>query len=152
MKEQTKDSLDKRVSYYESPACEIAIKLRQMGYETANFLGIRNTEPEKDNIGILKSRNIQKSFLGIKYTKKYRALHIGTLWFDEPQRKTKEDKKWRLDVYGKRNLPQLTDIVKNLSKPYKAKVQVELKEEYPKGETFLEEYNLLKDHKLWMGL
>ncbi len=131
---------NERVSYYESPAYELARKLRQMGYEIANCIGLRKTEPEKDNIGILKSRDIQKSFLGIKYIKKYRALHIGTLWFDEPPRKTEENKKWYLDVYGRENISQLTKIVKNLSKPYKVKVQVGLKSEISKVESFLEDY------------
>ncbi len=140
MRRQNKNSLDEGVSSYKSPAYEIARKLRQMGYEIADCIGMRQNEPDRDSVGILQLRDpVQKSFLGIKYNKKQRALYLGTLWLDNPPRKAKEDEKWILDVYGKENISQLTDVVKKLSESYSIKFQVELKTENPKLETFLDD-------------
>ena len=139
MKKSTNSS-DERVTYKESVAYAIAETLREKGYEVASCSGMRQTEPDHNVIGILNPKNsIQKSFLGIKGYK--RASFLGTLWLENESRGAEENKKWVLEVYGRENIPELTELVKELSGPSGVRVQVILDSEQPVFEKHLSDYN-----------
>lgn len=135
-------NLDERVSYHESPAYTVARKLRDKGYEIASCIGLKRTEPDHNVVGILKPRDhIQKSFLGLKWDSKQRALHLGTLWLDNRAKGAKYHKNWVLEVYGRDNVPELTELVKELSETSGARVQIRLGSEQPRVETYFSDYD-----------
>ena len=134
---QERATLDKKVSYYESPTYAIARTLREKGYEIADGRGRRQTEPKHSVVGILKPRDpIQKSFLGIKWNKGQKALYLGTLWLNSQLMGARSDENWVLEVYGRENVPELTKLVEELSEPSSTRVQVTLGREQPKVETY----------------
>ena len=126
------------MSSINGPSYEVAEKLRKIGYDIAGHAGIRKEKPLSSFIGILKDRNpLNKSILGIKYTKKQRAIHLGTLWFNNEKKNANEHKNWVLDVYGRKHLSKMTKLVNSLSQPYNVEVKVNLKSEYPIEENYL---------------
>jgi hypothetical protein len=132
------ENLDKKVNYHESPAYAVARTLRNRGYEIASCTGLRQTEPNHNVVGILKPRDsVRKSFLGLKWDSKQRALYLGTLWLNNQTKGTKHDENWVLEVYGRDNVPELTELVKELSEPSGAHVQVRLDSEQPRVEAYL---------------
>ncbi len=137
------ENLDERISYHESPAYDVARALRDRGYEIASGTGLRRSEPSHNVVGILKPRDpVQKSFLGPKWDSKQRALYLGTLWLDNRAKGAKHDENWVLEVYGRDNVPELTELVKGLSEPKKVSVQVRLDSEQPRVETYLSDYDM----------
>lgn len=124
---------------FNGPSYLIAEKLKEKGYDISGHGGVRLKEKTLSSfIGILKDRKpVEKRILGFKYNKKQRALHLGTLWFNNNKKDADENKNWVLEVYGKKYLPTLTKLVNSLSKPYNVQVEVKLKNEYPLEETYL---------------
>ena len=135
------DQLDKILSLCEDPVLSIAKELREEGYEIAGCMGVRQKTPPCNLIGILKEREpIQKDFYGIlKWNKNQRALHLGTILLNCKKEKAEEGEKWVLEVYGREYLLELTEVVKRLSLPYKAKIQVKLCSDFPREENYLHE-------------
>ena len=124
-------AVDDKITYQEY-ATDVAKILREKGYDIADPICIRKEEPDKDVVGILKPRNpIQKSFLGIKWNKKQRALYIGTLWLENQPRGARFDENWVLEVYGRDQIPELTEVVGELSRKYQINVQTRLVAEEP---------------------
>ncbi|MFH1503170.1 MAG: hypothetical protein ABIE36_00750 [Candidatus Diapherotrites archaeon] len=141
METQSTDYSDIEICPYESPAYYIAERLKERGYEIADRGGCRRKKPIPGLVGILKEREqIQKSFLGIKWNKNQRALHIGNLLIHDESRGAIEDKKWVLLVYGEEYKPELTKIVKKISIPYQIEIIVKLDKEIPKEEISLFDY------------
>ena len=137
MEKQNKNSQDERISYYESPVYSIAKELRKRGYEIADSIGVRITEPEEEVIGILKDREpIKKSFLGIKWEKAQPALYVGKLWLNHPKIRARENKSWVLEVYGREYVPEMMNLIEELSSPYGVRVDVKLGSENPREETY----------------
>lgn len=135
------ENLDERISYHESPTYEIARKLKDKGYQIADFAGIRVSEPQHDVLGILEPRDpIEKSFLGFKRNKKQRALYIGTLWINNQERGAKSDENWVLEAYGRNNVPKLTELVRELSESKGVSVQVRLEREQSRVEMYVSDY------------
>jgi len=136
------ENLDERISYHESPTYAIARTLKDKGYQIADSTGMRVSEPSHDVLGILEPRNpIEKSFLGFKWNKKQRALYEGTLWINNQARGAKPDENWVLEVYGRNNVPKLTELVRELSEPKGVSVQVRLDSEQARVETYLSDYD-----------
>lgn len=138
-----KHSLENKITYSESPVYAIANKLKQEGYEIADFHGTKDDNPISENgIGILQRRKpIQKTnFLGIKYNEEQeRALYIGHLILKNPKMNAKENKRWILEVYGRENVSPLIETMKKISEPYNVKVNIKLESESPYNETIQED-------------
>ncbi|MFH0949371.1 MAG: hypothetical protein V1802_02695 [Candidatus Aenigmatarchaeota archaeon] len=127
---------DTRISYWESPAYVINRALQEKGYQIANCAGIKVDEPSHDHIGILEPRApVSRNFLGIKWHERQRALYLGTLWLTNPAIGASEEQ-WVLEVYGRDNVPKLTELVRELSEPFHVKVEVKLEKESPKLERY----------------
>ena len=137
-KMQEKKALDERIDYNEHPVYEIATTLREKGYQIANCIGIRQAEPEpKHSVGILKPRrDIQKSFLGIRWNKRQRALYLGTLWLDNKAKGAKNNENWILEVYGRENIKELSELVKELSEPRNVNFKVILDMDQSREESY----------------
>jgi len=135
--------LGSRIDYFESPAFDIARTLRERGYEIASSLGIRQTEPNLNVIGILKPRApVQKSLLGFKWTKERRALYIGKLWLNSRIIGARYGENWVLDVFGRDNVSELTEIVREFSEPRGVDVKIRLSSEGPLVEGYDSDYTL----------
>jgi hypothetical protein len=135
------ETLDERIRYYESPTYAIAKTIKDKGYQIADSTGMRVSEPPNHVLGILEPKEpIEKSFLGFKWKRKQRALHIGTLWLANDARGAKPDENWVLEVYGRNNVPKLTELVREFSEPKKVSVQVRLHSEQPRVETYWSDY------------
>ena len=141
----TNISTDDRIKFYDynqRTSYVLAKSLRQIGYEIADPLGMRLSDPRYDVIGILKPREpLQKSFLKIKYKEDQRALFIGTLWLNNLSRGVTENKKWILEVYGRDNVRELTDLVREFSEPCGVEVDVNLTQEHSALEKFYSDYS-----------
>ncbi len=136
-----KKSIDDRVTYHENTVA-VTKTLRDRGYDIANSAGLRQSEPDKGAVGILKPREpIQKSFLGFKWNNQQRALYIGTLWLENQARGAKLDENWVLEVYGRDYVPELTELAKELSEPHQTQVQIRLDTEKPRVETYLSDHD-----------
>jgi hypothetical protein len=138
-----KDTLDERIQYEESPLYKIAQSLKDKGYILASNTGVREKEVyDRNCIGILKPRKpIIKKFLGIKIPIHQRALYIADLWLKNEAREAGYSN-WVLDINGRENVNELTELVKELSEPTKAKVKIRLKSEESKLETYMSDYDL----------
>ncbi len=135
-----KNSIDEKITYHENSVA-VAKNLRERGYTIASSTGIRQREPDRDVIGILKSREpIQKNFLGFKWNKQQRGLYIGTLWLENQARGAIHNENWVLEVYGRDYVPELTKLVKELSEQHQAKVQIILDSEKPRVEIYSLDY------------
>ena len=57
--------------------------LKERGYEIAGCTGMKQSQPDKDYVGILKPREniIKQRFFGFPKSVPQRALYLGTLWF-----------------------------------------------------------------------
>jgi hypothetical protein len=139
-----KSSLKNMSSLFYGPAHNITDKLREEGYEISGHSRVKIKYPKYSSssfMGILKDKEpIQKNLLGIlKWKKKQRAYHIGTLWLNHEGKKAKEDKKWVLEVYGKKYSSGLLKIVKELSEFYEVKLEINLASDTPREEVYLHE-------------
>jgi len=135
-----KKSIDDRLTYHENSVA-VAKTLKDRGYDIASSTGLRQSEPDRDVVGILKPREpVQKSFLGVRWNSQQRALYIGTLWLENQARGAKLNENWVLEVYGRAYVPELTELVKELSEPHQAQVQIRLNAEKPRVETYLSDY------------
>jgi hypothetical protein len=125
----------------ENPVYRIAEGLKEEGYAPAGRLGIKQNEPNRldpNMVGILKERKaIEKSFFGFKYNQPQRAFHLGTIWINDEDKGAKEDKKWILEVCGKKYESKLTELVEKLALPYNVQVETILSRKTPKLETYL---------------
>ena len=72
----------------------------------------------------------------IPNTKKLRALHTGTLWFDNKLRGAKENTNWVLEVYGRENMPSLTNLFIDLSEQYEVTIEIRLESENSRLEVY----------------
>lgn len=142
MENPGKNSLDKRISYYENPAYKLERDLLDKGYEIANLNGVRESKLNHCVFGILKPRRdiIKKSFLGFKSNKKQRALFLGRVWLSDQDFGAKPDKRWVLEVYGRQNIEELTGLIKELSEPSGVDVQVRLGSEESKFEAYIMDF------------
>ena len=127
--------LDGRISYHESPTSGIARTLRGKGYHIANHAGVRVSEPLQDVLGILEPKEpIKKSFLRSILNMEKRDLYIGTLFVDKESIGARPDENWILEVYGRDNVPKLTELVREHSEPRNVSVQVRLISDQPRVE------------------
>lgn len=131
---KTGNSLDERVSYHESPAYAVAERLLEKGYKISYANGKITNHPSNDCVGIFKQRAPIRGFLG--FTREQRALYIGRIWFENEKRNAISDKNWVLEAYSRKHIPELTELVKELSEPYKVKVEIKLESEYPDEEIY----------------
>ena len=117
------------VSYYESPVYGVAKHLRARGYKIADYLGVRVREPDKRAIGILKPRPpvVKRSFFFRRKMLEQRALFLGTLWFTE--RGADPEKLWILNVYGRENIQEMTELAEKLSQEFSIDIRVVLDKE-----------------------
>jgi len=131
-------SLDRKVVSFENPAYGVAQKVREEGYEIAGHMGIKQKRPTHNMVGILKEREpFKKKMYGIKWKFNPRAFHLGTIWINHYERGAKEDKKWIMEVYGKKYLPKLTELAEKLSSDYNVEVEVKLAGNFPRRQTYL---------------
>jgi len=131
------ENLTQKVSYHESLIYAIAKTLKDKGYQIADCGGMEVSEPQHDVLGILKPRDsVEKSFLGFKWYRKQRALYLGNLWIDN-QARGASPQNWVLEVYGRDNIPKLTELARELSEPTEASVQVILDSEQERLERYL---------------
>jgi hypothetical protein len=134
------DLSDVAYSYY-GPSYSVSEELRKRGYEIAGHMNLRiprQKNPMSAFIGILKNQKpVQKKIFGIKLNRERKAVYLGRLWFNNESKMAVEDEKWVLDVYGRRNLSELTKLLNSISKDYGVKVKVNLKSEYPIQENYL---------------
>jgi len=124
------------VSYYESPVYGVAKYLRAKGYEIADCLGIRVREPSKNVIGILKPRPPVVRFFFFRV--KQRALFLGVLWFTK--RGATPEKLWILDVYGRENIQEMTELTEKLSQEFSVDIRLNLDDEMTILETYLSDF------------
>jgi hypothetical protein len=140
MEEENDSKLTEMVNSFDNPVHGLANGLRQEGYDIAGRSKVRQKNPDPNMINILEDRNpVQGSFLGIKYNKMQRALHIGTIWLNDKENGAIEDKKWVLKVNGSKYKSKLTEVVQKLAAPYNVEVEVTLSDNKPGRETYLHE-------------
>jgi len=121
---------------------EIVNVLKEKGYEIANCIGIAEFPLDKTHVGILKPRKSikRKSLFGLKFRTK--ALFIGVLWLNNEARGAKVGKQWILEVYGKKYIKEITEVVKKIAGHYKVNIVVNLESEHPYFERFSREFGL----------
>ena len=135
-----KKSICDRITYHENSVA-VARTLRDRGYDIADSNGIRQSEPDKYVVGILKpGQPIQNSFLGFKWDS-LEALYIGRLWLKDQATGAKLDENWVLEIYGRAYVPELTELVKELSEPHQTQVQIRLESEKPFIERYLSDFD-----------
>lgn len=134
------NSIDEKVIYKEHPIYVAARKIRAQGYATGTNYGRIEDKVGRDSagnfvLGIIEPKQPEaKGLLGkLGIKTEQRGNRLGTLWFDDGEG-AKHDEKWVLEVYGRENLPILTEIVKELSNLYNVKVEINLVSEKPKIE------------------
>jgi hypothetical protein len=120
-------SLDEKISYYESPVYAVRKKIEEKGYIAARAGRCVYLEPANEEIGIYKRRAPVRGFLGFMH--KQRALYIGSLFFNNDERNAIPDENWVLEVYGREHVKELTELAKDISAPYKVNVQIRLEKE-----------------------
>ena len=129
------------------PSYSVSEELKKRGYCLAGHMNLKIGKQKKSLssfIGILKNQKpIQKKILGIKLNKKQKAIYIGKIWFNNKSKNADENKKWILQVYGRRHLSEMTKLFNSLSKPYGVKLDVHLKSEYIVKENYL--FDILND-------
>lgn len=134
-------SLEEKKNYIESLAREIAKVIEDNAYHVATHTGMKVIEPLPYALGILEPRStIEKSIFGFRLRRKRRALHIGTLWLDSDLIGAKRYENWVLEVYGKKNVQKLTELVKKLSEEKGVSFQVRLVDKRPRLETYFSDY------------
>jgi len=126
------------VSLYEYPVYGVAKYLRARGYEIASLIGVRVREPSKDVIGILKPRPPLVRFFFFRV--KQRALFIGVLWFTS--RGADPEKLWILDVYGRENIKEMTELAEKLSQEFSVSIRVILDKERTDLESYPSDFSL----------
>ena len=128
------------VTYYESPAYEVARILREKGYRIADITGEECYEPDEDVIGILKGgrRAPGGPIFGTLFGK--RGLFIGRIFFNNKPRGAEVGKRWVLEVYGREYVEELRELAEELSSRYGVDIDVRLKSECPRVETYLWDY------------
>jgi hypothetical protein len=141
MKEENDSKLTRIISPFCNPIDDLAEGLREEGYVPAGRLGIANPKQLDPNmVGILKDRDpVQGSFLGIKYNKMQKALHLGTILINSKEEGAIEDKKWILKINKSKYTSKLTEVVQKLAAPYNVEVEVKLSDNKPGRETYLHE-------------
>lgn len=144
MKEENDSQLTHIVSHFASPVYGVAEKLRENGYDVAGRLGVRYTGQNQlppDMVGILENRRpSQVSLFGKKFdVRKRRAFYLGTIWFDNAERGAEEDKKWVLEIHGKKDMKELTNVVENIASDYNVEVQPILYRKVPSREKYIDE-------------
>lgn len=121
-------------SFCYGPSYSVSEELKERGYELAGHMNLKlgkQKKPLSSFIGILKNQKpIQKKILGIKLNKRQKAIYIGKIWFNNESKNAYEDKKWVLEVYGRRHLSEMTKLFDALSKSHGVKLKVNLKSEY----------------------
>jgi hypothetical protein len=138
--EKNKEQLEEKVFLYQRPIYDVAEKLKKEGYSIAGHLRVRRETPTCNMIGILKDREpIQKNFLGFKYTKKQRAFHLGTVWFNRIDKNADEYKEWVFEAHGKKEMEKLTKLLEEISFTYNVRVKTNLHYNTPKREAYLHE-------------
>jgi hypothetical protein len=129
---KSENQLEDIASSFYGTSYKVAKGLREQGYEIAGHGRIRRENPLTNFIGILKETEpIQKSFLGIKYNKKQKALLVGKLWLNHEGREASEEKEWLLEIYGKKYLPKLKKIVTGFSNNCDVNLRVKLEKNKP---------------------
>jgi len=138
LKEQVTDDQD---SHYEKPFVAVRRLLRKNNYDFYFNKGYPKLNYHKV-IKILKPREPRrKKFLKIiPYNSKQGNFHIGNLWFESKFVGAKVNEKWVLNVFGKDYVPELEELINEASKPYKVKIKMVLKQEFPKEERKLKDY------------
>jgi hypothetical protein len=138
--EKDKDLIEETF-YDANPIYTVAKRLEEEGYSIAGHMGIRREMPTCNMIGILKDRKpVEKSLLGIiKWKKNQKALHLGTVWFNHIEKDADEYERWVFEANGIKEMSKLTNILEEVSLPYKVKIQSVLYNNVPKRETYLHE-------------
>ncbi|MBI2542736.1 MAG: hypothetical protein HYW24_00935 [Candidatus Aenigmarchaeota archaeon] len=126
------DDLSQRITYHEIATFNVAKILKEKGYQLADSDGVRVKEPNRDYIGILEP----KRFLGLELSGIIMpASYIGTLLLNGQG--ATFDGKWILDVYGRNNVPKMTELMKELAQSHNVQVAITLASEKSKARTFL---------------
>lgn len=100
-------------------AYQIAEILKTKGYAISDCIGIRHDKPHCDKVvGILKERRFRK-----------RASHIGSLLIKDFSPPAKLSGSWVLEVYGKKNVEELSKIKDELSAIYETMIEMREKEQ-----------------------
>ena len=129
--------LDQKVTYSEVASVKVAMEFRSKGYKIADNDGREVNEPDKNVMGILNPREpIKRRFLFFKWNKEQRALYEGRLWFNNDSIGAEPTKSWVLEIYGRENVPRLTEIVKGLSESSQVNLSIELSSENSKLEQY----------------
>ncbi len=140
-KRQTRSLSDERISVKESPHITIIRALKERGYIFADHDGVRCPKTLYGSVGVLKPREpVSDSFLGIKYTRRRRALHIGTIYYDNSCRGAKEDTNWVVSVYGREFVREMTGLTEEVLKSHPVKADIRLEHESPRIETYESEH------------
>ncbi len=110
-------------------AYQIADFLKSKGYVISDCIGIRHDKPHCDKVvGILKERSFRK-----------RASHIGSLLIKDFSPPAKLSGSWVLEVYGKKNIDELSRLKDELSAIYQTMIEIREKEK-TREETYSNEY------------
>lgn len=113
-----------------NPRSELIRLLLKFGYGVADDMGIRQDiktpEDYKEcNIGILQPRT--------KAGKVHRDYHVGNVYMRGDE--------WTLEVFGKGNSPQLSQIVGQIAMRHNIRIDLMLGSEKPYSEAFPEDYS-----------
>lgn len=126
------NSIDSRITYNESPAYDVAHMLREKGYLISNSNGYKKSEPDRESVGIVKPIKVEKNLFGIKWESNANPLFLGVLWFSNGLNKANYQN-WVFDVYGKKYVSEMKEVLYELSEQKDAKVRMELISEYPRN-------------------
>jgi hypothetical protein len=140
------EKLEGRSRIYESPGNNLTRNLVKIvndkGFLLASCTGMRMGDTDMyydmNVIGILSPRPDERGFLGLR--RKQRASYLGNLWLSNEARNAEITRKWVLEVYGRNNLPLLTDLVRQMSEPYKVEVEVRLISEGSRLEEYASDF------------
>lgn len=135
---------DEQKEYPKSLFSKIVNELKGKGYKIANCIGIAELPADKTHVGILKSRKpTERKILSglLKFRK--RALFIGVLWLNNKARGAEVDKRWILEVYGKEDVEELTEVVKRIAEHYNVDIVINLESDRPRLERFYSGYHAL---------
>lgn len=137
--------MGQRVTYYESPAYAVAEALRKKGYQIADCSGtiVDVDATPQDFFGIISPQiSLKRRVLGLgSWEQPRRGIHKGNLFINNDTRGARPNENWILEVYGRENVSELTEVLGEISNPFGVSVHIILGDEQPRKETYTEDWH-----------
>ena len=128
----------RNITYHEPASHKVAEKIQEQGYLISDNWGNTSISHLDDLsdwcLSILKAREgtLTRRFLCFEWEKPLKPIYMADLILQNEYKGAKENSRWVLEVYGRDNIQELTDLVGKIAREESVNLHVELNQERTK--------------------